>query len=826
MAKVLNIAGVYSSEVPDESTPSAVVIDEKVGFSGAFEKGFIGRPIDVSNSNFTSVFGDGDKSNVIQDWHVVDYMSQDSIVSVSRAFNDGTTKTALKNITNSLPSFVFELIVSNTVLSNMLSTTTYAIDGNAVTLVKVEEYDVDSVKVFVKNLTDITITDGVSNLEVTNGGMIPYVVESHVTNNPLNTSKFKFYGASLSVDSDDKLYIDEDGDSRAIITGDVDASLFTGVGGDAIGIVLNGTDFDGDIDLSTVTDTASLISAINTTVGVDIASVDSNNFLVLSSDKISTVSGIEIEAPSAGTDVVSDFFSAPASAVGVDITTKISCNYISHTIDNGVVTLYVESETGKPVISVNSSIIARYDSGDVFEQFDTVFYYQDIVNATISRPITYQSVNNVYGTAEQIYDAFDSTFETNLKSNINLQDIIIFAKTPGIWGNTTTVQIHGKDAIEGSITLKKLVNFRTFADHELLILVANGSVSEKFIVTVNTDVTARDDNGNRYYIEDKLIAQSKLISIFVNLPDEVVNHLDIDVTLENGADGTIVANDVLTAYKQFGLEEYTCPLVLTGNGTYSAADLAIINEGVNTSVIDSQLDTFGKFNLPYSLQLNADIIGAFETWFDAGGWGISSTRHAYETLPTFFNISNKYGDKDIRIPSNVVMIKNDIQAMDVYGRQKGVFGKNRGVASRYKSVEWVPGKDDANELYLRRVNPLIFKKNTGIVKVGNKTGLNTESSLNRVNVRFKHNECMYYIDEMVDSFVAEDNDAPTRDKLQRIVSKYLQNELDNRGIDAFIVVCDLTNNTEGATDLYLDYGIDHKTAIERIFARAKNKSLL
>ena len=127
-------------------------------------------------------------------------------------------------------------------------------------------------------------------------------------------------------------------------------------------------------------------------------------------------------------------------------------------------------------------------------------------------------------------------------------------------------------------------------------------------------------------------------------------------------------------------------------------------------------------------------------------------------------------------------------------------GLNRGQIKNCIKLAFNPNKTDRDTLYQAGVNPVVTFPGNGTVLFGDKTLLAKPSAFDRINVRrlFIVLEKAIAISAKYQLF--EFNDGFTRAMFKSMVEPYLRDVEGRRGITAFQVVCDDTNNTGTVID--------------------------
>ncbi len=127
-------------------------------------------------------------------------------------------------------------------------------------------------------------------------------------------------------------------------------------------------------------------------------------------------------------------------------------------------------------------------------------------------------------------------------------------------------------------------------------------------------------------------------------------------------------------------------------------------------------------------------------------------------------------------------------------------GFNRGQIKNTIKLAWNPNQTEQELLYAADVNPVVTFLSQGTVLFGDKTTLGRTSAFNRINVRR-----LFIVLEKTIAIAGRDllfefNDDFTRSQFKNTVEPFLRDVQSRRGIVAYKVVCDETNNTSDVID--------------------------
>jgi phage tail sheath protein FI len=178
-------------------------------------------------------------------------------------------------------------------------------------------------------------------------------------------------------------------------------------------------------------------------------------------------------------------------------------------------------------------------------------------------------------------------------------------------------------------------------------------------------------------------------------------------------------------------------------------------------------------------------------------WADTVTRSTYAVADSGWKYQyDKYNDAYVYVPLNAdtagCMARND----SVREPWLSPAGFNNGRIQNLVRLAYNPNQTDRDTLYKAAVNPVITQVGQGTILFGDKTFTLRNTSMNRVNVRRLFIELQKTIGQSADNVLFDQNDATTRGGFVNLVVPYLRSVQSRRGITAFRVVCDATNNPE------------------------------
>lgn len=196
--------------------------------------------------------------------------------------------------------------------------------------------------------------------------------------------------------------------------------------------------------------------------------------------------------------------------------------------------------------------------------------------------------------------------------------------------------------------------------------------------------------------------------------------------------------------------------------------------------------------------------------------GVATTAQIVDRTITFFNqlsstsyavfdnnykyVYDKYNDKYRYIPCNADVAGLTLSTTLNQEPWYSPAGFNRGNLKNAIKLAYSPLKDQRDQLYNARVNPIVSFPGQGIILFGDKTALSYQSAFDRINIR----RLFLVIEEAISgsarSQLFELNDEFTRSSFKNLVEPYLRSVQARRGIVDFLVVCDASNNPPEAID--------------------------
>jgi len=127
-------------------------------------------------------------------------------------------------------------------------------------------------------------------------------------------------------------------------------------------------------------------------------------------------------------------------------------------------------------------------------------------------------------------------------------------------------------------------------------------------------------------------------------------------------------------------------------------------------------------------------------------------------------------------------------------------GSARGAINGAVKLAYNPSQAQRDQIYPKRINPIVAQGGSGIQLFGDKTGLSYASAFDRINVRRLFLTIEDAIERAAKDQLFEFNDVITRSNFVNIVEPFLRDVKAKRGVTDFVVICDETNNTPDIID--------------------------
>lgn len=407
----------------------------------------------------------------------------------------------------------------------------------------------------------------------------------------------------------------------------------------------------------------------------------------------------------------------------------------------------------------------------------------------------------------------DPASSTCLADTAYFSNIVGFlvAPSPGTWVDGYTVSLDifteaiGDAAGKYRITVKDSLG----ATVDLIEDVSFDKREDRYIANVVNPGTKYGGTAGNQFInwEERpsyLDNNTSLASFEVRLPSQINNKefngqengIPLDPAYSSSLDAAIIGSPALNTglYAFQNPESYDINLLLTpGFSTGSVIGTAL-------QMCESRGDVLYLVDPPFGLRpqqvvdwhngmLLSDLSSAINSSYGALYWG-------------WLRVYDQFRNEEIWVPpSGHVAAVYSRTARDAE-QWFAPAGLRRGRLLTALDVEYSPTQGERDLLYGsgNAVNPIVKFPQDGITVWGQRTLRRSATALDRVNVRM----LMLYVKKnlvtLLRSFVFEPNDSALWRQVRATVSPFLSDIQARRGLTAFSVVCDETNNTPERID--------------------------
>ena len=331
--------------------------------------------------------------------------------------------------------------------------------------------------------------------------------------------------------------------------------------------------------------------------------------------------------------------------------------------------------------------------------------------------------------------------------------------------------------------------------------VAN-TVLEKYAFLSKAPDLMQDDGTSMYY-RDIINQKSKYIywgshpTLGTNwgIPSAGTTYVDLngtDYPLSAGVYSPPTDGERITSFNKFqNVDSIDISLLLTGNSSPT----------VTTSLI-SNIAEVRKDCVVFISPKRTDVVN--QSGSEAANAVITRnllTSSSYAFMDSGWKYQfDKYNNVYRYVPLNGDMAGLAVQTDTTNDPWFSIAGFNRGHVKNVIKLAWNPTKTDRDILYNNGINPVVTFPGEGPVLYGDKTLLAKPSAFDRINVRRLFIVLEKSIAKASKYSLFEFNDEFTRARFVNMVEPFLRDVQGRRGITAFKVVCDGSNNTGDVID--------------------------
>ena len=336
-----------------------------------------------------------------------------------------------------------------------------------------------------------------------------------------------------------------------------------------------------------------------------------------------------------------------------------------------------------------------------------------------------------------------------------------------------------------------------------------GTILEKFAFLSQASDAKKFDGSTNYYKEiinntskyiwwlDHIIADAGRLAAGNEF---ITEDAAITYVLAGGADGTALdAGDIDTGFQYYNDAETIDVNLLIGAPTLESGD--DWEDGVTQAnnliaIAQNRKDVVVFISPPVAATVgNANPKNEVLTFAD------QLTSSSYGFLDsTALKVYDKYADLYRWIPAAGHMAGLCANTDNVADAWFSPGGYNRGQLLGVTRVAFNPKKAERDDLYKKRVNPIVSFPGEGTILFGDKTLQAKPSAFDRINVRRLFIVLEKAIATAAKYQLFELNDEFTRAMFRNMTEPFLREIQGRRGVTDFKVVCDNTNNTGEVID--------------------------
>ena len=400
---------------------------------------------------------------------------------------------------------------------------------------------------------------------------------------------------------------------------------------------------------------------------------------------------------------------------------------------------------------------------------------------------------------------------------------ITFVRHPSGTGGLHTAVANGSqvrrrwqyyDLVDGAPGTSDYVSTRSGSNDEMHVVVVDedggitGTAGEVLEVyeRVSKASDAKNPQGDTNYYPDVIYNQSEYIywmdhnSSGSNWGSAASGTTFTAVTavfarsLTGGVNGSAVTTaELKTAYEKYNdADTVDANLIIGGKGDATHVDnLITIAENRKDAIVFVSPERADVVNVTNSTTQTSNVKGFFDS-IRSSSYVVFDSGYKY----TY----DKYNDVFRYVPLNGdiagLAARTDLIA-DTWFSPAGF---NRGVIRGAVKLAYNPTKEQRDELYRARINPVVTLPGQGTLLFGDRTGLTKPSAFDRINVRRLFITLEKAISTASKFQLFEFNDEFTRAQFRNIVEPFLRDVQGRRGITDFLVTCDESNNTADVID--------------------------
>lgn len=438
----------------------------------------------------------------------------------------------------------------------------------------------------------------------------------------------------------------------------------------------------------------------------------------------------------------------------------------------------LSGKTGIPVVipeGATSTVVAA-NMEKMIDSLTGIFTSTPVVNAITITNVATGTVSTAPSNASTDW-AIDPVITVQGTDAASTSDaFILYALNPGDWNNDISIEI---------------LNYRSSPDTVTEPGAFSISVYYKNILQENWLCSmiqgTKDGYGNNIYIEDKLLESSYIRAYDAGSGLLYPKEQTVALTFLKGDDGsTVTDGTMLTALTKFN-NPNDAPILLMLDGGWTTK---AYQRGID-SLCTTRDDCVGILSTRYADEATSSYMNAIVA-YRKNTLNLNSSYCAMYS--PHVSIYDRFNDRELYVSPDGYAASVISRTFANYELWYPAAGFRRGMLN-VLDVKRRFSQGELDTLYDNQINPVKFAPGKGILIWGQKTLTSRPTSLDRLNVKLLVIYTQIQIASVLEEFVFEFNDAITRNQITILLSEYMSNIKSRRGVYAFQIVCDESNNT-------------------------------
>jgi hypothetical protein len=355
----------------------------------------------------------------------------------------------------------------------------------------------------------------------------------------------------------------------------------------------------------------------------------------------------------------------------------------------------------------------------------------------------------------------------------------------------------------GSHTILPAIEYTKESDSFAILVFRSDNLSNP----IETHICSRNQDKMDGYNQNMYVVNVLESSMYIRAIDNLTLDSSIVpkaqltlIALGGGTDGDPVTDGAMLQAADTLRNPDEIPMTVFMDGGWATP--AYQKQGI-ISVCEERQDCEGILSVPYSAESSAnyvnEIIDYRKLVLNANTWNAA-------LYAPHVKIYDKFNDRSIYVSPDGYAAAQISETAANYEMWYPVGGFRRGMLNvldlRRRFTANRAGGGEIGLLYDSGINPLRFYPGKGILIWGQKTLSSRPSALDRLNVALLLIVIRPAIAEALEDYLFSLNDPGERRLIKSMIESYMDGIQARRGVYAYMVVCDDTNNTPEDIDNY------------------------